>query len=706
MSEDVLDTLTDGELVALAQQQQSRRDALAAIYERYEQPILRLCMSELKEKDHALDAAHDAFAELTEYFVRGGTLNNPQALGAYLRTIARRRCMPYMRGGTPGKGHRAGLDPLVLGDVPEPADADAGLIEAEDDLGLQLVRQLLDTQVVPSLNPRHQVIYEHAIRRRLTGEALAVALQMSPERAKNNAHHVRTVATLGFTAFALFASGRGRCKDLDAIIRTAVERDGEEFTQRLREEITRHFDTCPNCGKCPTCGPLQAKLIARYAPVLFPLLFAGELRERFQDTLRQVGDSSALPSEPMPRIPPRPQAPPANTLQSGQADRRLGERLRLPLAMTIPLLLLLGVVLYQHRPAADHRLPTTRSEKPDTTASGPVAPRMVLTDSFVGNNSLAFSPDGKTLATLVSPDGNGVAYDLQLWNTATGKRGTSLATTGNGVSAMAFSPDGRTVASGAGSDGGNLVFVLRDTATGQVTDTITTITGTSGVNEGSSVVYSPDGRLLAMSASGGDLNTQDTVEVWDTTAHSSVATRPFPGEAVYKVAFSPDGTTLAVGGGDGVTGKGSGRVDLLTPTTGTITTTLHTTGNFVYSLAFSPDGETLATASQTVNSSAPTAGSVQLWDMRTHKPTALTTGARAVAYSSKGVLAVADTSQVQLWDSATRTVTATLTMNQANQVITDLLFNPDGTTLAAESGSTTRLGDEHVSFWAVPHSSH
>ncbi|WNM32803.1 hypothetical protein RKE30_21590 [Streptomyces sp. Li-HN-5-11] len=705
VSDSGLGELPDAELVALAERRESRQRAMTAIYERYERRVLRFCASELREKEHALDAAHDAFAELTAHFVGGRTLKDPEALGAYLHTIARRKCMKYMRGGTPGKGHRAGLDALVLGNVPEPAAGDSGLLEAEDDLGLELVRQLLDHQVVPSLNPRHQLIYEHAVRRSLTGEALAEALEMSPERAKNNAHHVRTVVVRGFTAFALFASGRGECGELDAIVRAAVERDGEVFTQRLREEITRHFDTCPNCGKCQTCGPLQARLVARYAPVLFPLIFAGELRERFQDTLRQIGDSTALPSQPAPGVPRRPQRLPGNGTAEPEGDnatRSLGQRLRLPLAMGIPLLLLLGIALYQHRPTGGRNTPAADSTPSATIAAGPVPPRTVLTRFFVGNNSLAFSRDGKTLATLVSPDQNGSSYSIQLWNTSTGKPGLSFATTGNGVSAVAFSPDGRTVASGAGSDGGNLVFTLRDATTGQVTDTITTITGASGVQEGSSVVYGSDGRLLAMSAAGGDTNTEDTVEVWDATTHSPVTTRPFAGEAIYGVAFGPGDSVLAVGGGDGVTSKGSGRVDLLDPLTGNTTATLHTTGNLVYSLAFSPDGRTLVTSSQTVDSSAPTPGSVQLWDMRTRKATTLTGAARAIAFSSKNVLAVADGSGVELWNITTKTVTATLTMDQAGQAITDLVFSPDGRTLAAESGSTTRLGDEHVSLWDVP----
>jgi WD40 repeat protein len=119
-----------------------------------------------------------------------------------------------------------------------------------------------------------------------------------------------------------------------------------------------------------------------------------------------------------------------------------------------------------------------------------------------------------------------------------------------------------------------------------------------------SVAFSPDGKTLA--GGGGYDGLRSRVWLWDLATGRVIGhrlTRPDGG--IGSVAFSPDGTTLATASGDGTvrlwdlaTGRQIGKA--LTGHTGPVT-----------SAAFSPDGKTLASASVD--------GTVRLWDVATHR---------------------------------------------------------------------------------------
>ena len=292
--------------------------------------------------------------------------------------------------------------------------------------------------------------------------------------------------------------------------------------------------------------------------------------------------------------------------------------------------------------------------------------------------SVAFSPDGKTLAT------GSYDHTVQLWDVATGRQIGELLNSQNGpTESMAFSPDGKTLATG----GGDGTLRLWDVAAGhQIGHTLADDFG--GIF---AVTFSPDGKTLAI---GGN----DTV-LWDvTTGHQIGSPLPSHSGSVSAVAFSPDGKTLATAlnpveqgvpnGKAPATGSQDGAVRLWNVATGhQIGSPLTGHTGMVDSVAFSPDGKTLAIGSED--------GAVRLRDVATGRQigsplTGHTGMVSVVAFSRDGktLASGSDDSTVRLWDVATgRQIGGQLTGHTGS--IRSVAFSPDGKTLATGSDDAT-----------------
>ena len=153
--------------------------------------------------------------------------------------------------------------------------------------------------------------------------------------------------------------------------------------------------------------------------------------------------------------------------------------------------------------------------------------------------SLAFSPDGKTLAS----GGCGNTYcdkgEIMLWDVSTQTLKRKLpAKHASQVSALAFSPDGNLLASG-GFD--RLVYLWDITKEG---DDAQSLNG--HVTYVNSVIFSPDGKMLV--SAGSDLR----IIIWDVQSHQKISEFVnFHTSHITDLAFNKNGTLLASGGGRG-----------------------------------------------------------------------------------------------------------------------------------------------------------
>jgi RNA polymerase sigma factor (sigma-70 family) len=209
--------------------------------------------------------------------------------------------------------------------------------------------------------------------------------------------------------------------------------------------------------------------------------------------------------------------------------------------------------------------------------------------------ALAFSPDGKLLASgghFDVPRRQGQDNPICLWDVSTGKRVRLLSGHRDAVLGLAFSPDGKTLASGA--ERYDATFRLWDVATGKGRFTLK---GHGG--ELWSVAFSPDGKTVASGSM------DKTVRLWDPASGKEKRRLTGHRADVMAVAFSPDGKLLASGSfdrtlrlWDPVTGKQLRRIE--SDPTGNAITLASSSGFRINrgfpAVAFSPDGKTLAAA--------------------------------------------------------------------------------------------------------------
>ncbi|MBD0261337.1 MAG: NACHT domain-containing protein [Tolypothrix sp. Co-bin9] len=288
--------------------------------------------------------------------------------------------------------------------------------------------------------------------------------------------------------------------------------------------------------------------------------------------------------------------------------------------------------------------------------------KTVFAETIGGIHSVAFSPNGKLLAT---GDTNN---EIRLYQVVDGKQLLTCKGHKGWIWPVTFSPDGRILASGSDDQ----TVKLWDISSGQC---LATLEGHSGGIW--SVCFSSDGNILASSSE------DTTVRLWDISTGRCLKTLLGHGSRVWAVTFSPDDTMLATGSDDHT-------VRLWDAITGQCLKTLLGHTHRVQSVAFSPDGQILASGCHD--------HTVKLWDVGTsqclHTLQGHTDLVNSVAFNSDSMMLASgsDDQTVKLWDVSTSQCLKTLKGHGTR--VWSVAFSPDGTTLVSGSDDqTVRLWD-------------
>ena len=212
-----------------------------------------------------------------------------------------------------------------------------------------------------------------------------------------------------------------------------------------------------------------------------------------------------------------------------------------------------------------------------------------------------FSPDGKYVASAI--DGNGIGYDVQIWNAATGAYIRTLQVKANAnvndyITQVGWSHDGRYIAAASPNNG----VIVWDANTGQRLYT----------KQGASVMtWAPQADLLATT-----VNATGLVQIWQATTGKvqSSFQGQTGGNTVYALSWSPNGTYIAASGHN---------VRVWNVTTNKLFGTYTGHGNdpnlYINGLAWSPDSTKIASLGTGMHVTAPHTGypldAVNVWEV-------------------------------------------------------------------------------------------
>ena len=254
-----------------------------------------------------------------------------------------------------------------------------------------------------------------------------------------------------------------------------------------------------------------------------------------------------------------------------------------------------------------------------------------------------------------------------------------------GIWSLAYSPDGKRIASGSGQWGfaQNGEVIVWDAQSGERLFTFREQAGTI-----MGVAFHPTGTILASASVRWNyerrripivyLRKERNVLLWDLQTGQQVLAIPHS-EDVYSIAFSPEGRLLALG-------RANGLVMLCDSSTGEALHTLRGHRTNVLGVAFSPDGSKLASASRD--------GTARIWQVADGRELFVLgdlIDVRDVEFSPDGLYLATITwdGMINIWDA--ETAKEIKSHHARDHHASDLAWSPDGRWVVPATDSSTQV---------------
>jgi RNA polymerase sigma factor (sigma-70 family) len=202
-------------------------DGLAAVYDRYADPLYKYCRSMIGDPADAAHAVRDTFVIAAS---RLDGLREPERLRAWLYAVARNECLGMLR----DRRSRSALD--------EAPGMTAGTADVGEDAERAELRALL-RDAAGGLNPAEREVIELQLRQGLEPAEVAAVLGVSRNHVHSLLSRARDQLETCLGVLLVGRTGGGECGEPAGML---TGWDGR-LTVLLRKRVHRHIEHCPTC---------------------------------------------------------------------------------------------------------------------------------------------------------------------------------------------------------------------------------------------------------------------------------------------------------------------------------------------------------------------------------------------------------------------------------------------------------------------------